>query len=336
MTGPMTAKPPSLETGGFFIKAVLDIGTNSVKLLAAKFENGGTGPGMEILADVAVVSRLGDSAGNGPLTREAMRRTVAVMSELCAEARRLGADDITAVGTQALRTAPNAGEFISMAEVACGVRVTVISGEEEAELSFAAASLFARDNPDREILVFDVGGGSSEVVRGRPGSIICSRSVPVGALSLYKKFFVSDDGTVPYEVLEEAGRYLNGALAASLTRDFDFGNLSSCVGIGGTVTTLAAVCAGGAGRQVGGMTLDTREIDRQIAMYASTDVETRRKIPGLPAERADIILPGACIVRSLMSVSGFGEITVCGHGLRHGVMLRALRQFDFGTTDEPP
>jgi exopolyphosphatase/guanosine-5'-triphosphate,3'-diphosphate pyrophosphatase len=321
----MNTKSPAKETGAFFIKAVLDVGTNSVKLLAAKFENTGANLSMETLADTVIISRLGDgSAETGVLSRKAMERTVAAMSELCAEARRLGANDITTVGTEALRRASNADEFINMAEDACGVRLRVISGEEEAELSFAAA---VNDNPDGNILVFDVGGGSSEVVSGHGGVLVCRRSVPVGALSLYKKFFVSPDGVVSDDVLYEAGRYINKALAeAGVPRDFDFGNVSSCVGIGGTITTLAAVSAGqsGKGQHPGGVTLDKSEICRQIIMYASTDLETRKKVPGLPTERADIILPGACIVRSLMSMSGQDRIIVCRCGLRHGIMLRDM------------
>ncbi|MCL2684693.1 MAG: hypothetical protein FWE55_05565, partial [Synergistaceae bacterium] len=190
----MKTKPPVDETGDFFVKAVLDVGTNSVKLLAAKFGKGGVNSGLETLADIIVVSKLGEgSAETGLLKYEAIERTINAISELCGEARRLGADEITAIGTQALRRAANAGEFIRIAEQKCGVHVRVISGEEEAELSFAAA---AGDNRNDDILVFDVGGGSSEVVWGRGGVIVCSRSVPVGALSLYKKFFVSPAGVV--------------------------------------------------------------------------------------------------------------------------------------------
>ena len=111
------------------------------------------------------------------------------------------------------------------------------------------------------------------------------------------------------------------ALAA---RDFNFEDVSYCVGIGGTITTLAAVslARSGEGAGVEGVTLDVSEIDRQIITYAQTDISTRKKIPGLPVERADVILPGACIVKSFMSMSGSGEIIVCDRGLRHGVMLR--------------
>ena len=319
-------KAPAKETGAFFIKAVMDVGTNSVKLLVAKFENDDANSGMETLADIVAVSRLGEgSAESGALTRESMRRTIAAMGELCAEAGRLGAGGITAVGTQALRTASNAGEFIRMAEAACGVRVRVISGEEEAELSFAAALSAARYNSYDEILVFDVGGGSSEVILGRGGAIAGRRSIPVGALSLYKKFFVPPDGVVTDDVLDEAGRYIDMMFAEAFdSRDFDLDGVSSCVGIGGTITTLSAVSGKRPGES--GASLDMSEIRRQIIMYAQTDIETRKKIHGLPAERADIILPGACIVKSLMDMSGQDKITVCDRGLRHGVMLRARRK----------
>jgi len=322
----MNTKTPVGKTGDFFVKAVIDVGTNSVKLLVAKFGNNHAGSDMETLADIVVVSRLGGgSADNGVLSREAMERTAAVISDLRAEARKLGADNITAVGTHALRTASNAGDFISMAENACGVSVRVISEEEEAELSFEAAISCVGDNFGGEILVLDVGGGSSEIVMGRGGAIMCRRSVPVGALSLFKKIFVTRDGVISDNLLNEAGRHVNAAFNESfIPRDFDFRNVSSCAGIGGTITTLAAVSAARSGEaRVGGMELDISEIERQIIMYASTDMETRKKIPGLPADRADIILPGACIVKSFMRMSSLDKIIACDRGLRHGVMLRA-------------
>ena len=322
----MNMKAPVGKTGDFFVKAVIDVGTNSVKLLAAKFRSNNFNSDMEILADIVIVCRLGEGSGEiGVLTRGAMERTAAAIRQLCAEARRLDAHNIIAVGTQALRKASNAGEFIRLVEDTCGVRIRVVSGEEEAGLSFAAALSAVGDVSHGEILVLDVGGGSSEVVGARGGTIMCRESVPVGALSLYNKFFTSPDGVISDEALNEVGRYIGMMFADTVARDFGFENAPSCVGIGGTITTLAAVSVarGGEGAGVGGLTLEVSEIERQISMYAKADIMTRNKIPGLPAERADIILPGACIVRSFMLMSNLDKIIVCGRGLRHGLMLLA-------------
>jgi exopolyphosphatase/guanosine-5'-triphosphate,3'-diphosphate pyrophosphatase len=306
------------------LKAVIDVGTNSIKLLVARLKNGR----MEIVADFIAVSRLGEgSADTGLLAPEAMERTASAMKSMCGEARRLGADEIISVGTQALRASGNRGEFIDMAESVCGVKIRVISGEEEAELSFRAASSSSGNNADENVLVFDVGGGSCEIILGRVNDIARRASVPVGALSLYRNFFVTPDGAVTGDALNEAESYVSSLCAEmDIWRGFDPGSADICVGVGGTVTTLAAVSLSleSGKSEIDGAVLGSAEISRQIALYASTDIKSRKKIAGLPAERADIILPGACIVRSLMGMARMDELVASSRGLRHGLMEQML------------
>lgn len=315
MTGDATnANAPAVNAGAFFIRAVIDVGTNSTKLLVARFGAGD----MEVLSDVVTVTRLGGGDGDGKLSPAAMERTTTVIGEMCREARRLGAGTIAAVGTQALRSAGNRGDFIRMVEAVCGVVVRVISGEEEAELSFRAASPFT-ETLGRAI-VFDVGGGSSEIILGRAGSMERRASVPVGALSLQKKFFAETGGGVSSRAINDAARHISGELPREF---FDSGPVGRCVGVGGTVITLASVAAfadGRGGAPADGAILSAAELDRQIAMYASMDSVERTRIPGLPRERADIILPGAMIVKSLMNMARRDELAVCGRGLRHGLI----------------
>jgi len=294
-------------------KAVIDVGTNSIKLLVARSDRGF----MSVVADAVTVCRLGEGTDEtGLLSREAMVRSAAVMKEMACEARRLGVADITAVGTQALRGARNRDEFIAMAESACGVKIRVIEGEEEAGLSFrAASSLVDEKSSGGDIIVLDVGGGSSEIVFGGGGTITGRHSVPVGALSLYKKFFETA-GAVSGETITNAGRYAASAFRTSGVGNADITAGSPCFGVGGTVAAVASVMRGSV--------ISADEIDRQIALYASVGVESRKKIPGLPPQRADIILPGACIVRELMKIIPLGEIVFCERGLRHGLMAEML------------
>lgn len=304
-------------------KAVIDVGTNSVKLLVA----GGSADGVTVLRDRTEIARLGEGMSQEGLAAAAMERTAGTIAEMTEEARSLGADEILAVGTQALRTASNASDFLRMVESRCGVRVRVISGEEEAALSFHAARSTFRMGESDCACVLDVGGGSSEVVYGDGRKIEYRRSVPVGALVLHKAFFGDADGRVSRDVLEAAGNRVRSLLCAEgvCGRGAQLRN-GVCVGVGGTITTLGAVMLEldpYDPDRVCGALLTRDEVERQVALYASVSVGERLAIIGMPPKRADIILAGACIVRELLAICG-GTVSISDRGLRYGLMERLL------------
>ncbi|MDR3331637.1 MAG: Ppx/GppA family phosphatase [Synergistaceae bacterium] len=306
------------------VKAVLDVGTNSIKLLVMERTDEET----RILSDWNIVARLGEGyEASGVLDTDAMERTAAAIEEMSREARSLGADEIAAVGTQAMRRARNAPLFIRDVEARCGVSIRAISGDEEAELSYMAAS-DSLECEGRTVLVFDVGGGSSEIVRGLGADIEQRCSLPVGALSLHRMFFGGDGPAAP-DSLSRAGSYARTIIGESGTVAEMRTSLPAdgllCAGTGGTITTLAAVKLGlGAyvPEEISGSTLDKGEIQRQIDLYSSMSVPERARIPGLNPSRADIILPGACIVRELLGFFRSERLTVSDRGLRFGVMKK--------------
>ncbi|MDR2780789.1 MAG: hypothetical protein LBB28_06660, partial [Synergistaceae bacterium] len=231
------ARMDGYETG---IKAVMDVGTNSVKLFVVEFSSGRE----TTLADEVVITRLGEgSEETGELSWTAMERTAGVIGGMARNALALGVREITAVGTQALRTARNAGEFIHFVQSRCGVNIRVISGGEEAEMSFMAAA-GAIPGHIGERLVLDVGGGSSELAYGHPDHLTYRTSVPVGALSLHRKFFreIPGGGPVRSEILNAARQFVMNAAE----NRFSAGQYGAapCVGVGGAVTTLASVFLG--------------------------------------------------------------------------------------------
>jgi exopolyphosphatase/guanosine-5'-triphosphate,3'-diphosphate pyrophosphatase len=249
-----------------------------------------------------------------------MERTASAIEGFVRRALAYGADEIAAVGTQAMRTATNAGEFKIMVKKRCGIDIRTISGDEEAALSFLAVSR----NMPAEIAVFDIGGGSSEAAFGSRGSLSWRRSVPVGALVLYERFFASSQGPYDRDVLDACRAFAASEIRAHMGGVSAPSEGCDCAGVGGTFATLAAV---GAGRRVGGASgrevgvpLPLCEVERQISLYASMNCEHRKNVPGLEAERADIILPGACIAAALMDIFGLGRLAVSERGLRHGVM----------------
>jgi exopolyphosphatase/guanosine-5'-triphosphate,3'-diphosphate pyrophosphatase len=303
------------------VRAVMDVGTNSIKLLVIEFS-----PGKQTtLADSVRITRLGEGAQEtGELSWAAMERTAGVIDGMARGALALGARKITAVGTQAMRTARNAGDFIRFVKSKCGVDIRVISGEEEAETAFLAAA-GAIPGYAGERAVLDVGGGSSELAYGSPERPAYRVSIPAGALSLHGKFFheVPRGGPVGSEVLDETRRFVKDA-----AENCGFAGQRRavpCVGVGGTIVTLASVFLGL--REAGdfradGSVLTAFEIERQIALYASMNTEERKEIRGMISGRADIVLPGACAVSALMDFCGAKKLTVSGRGLRHGLIYK--------------
>ena len=174
------------------------------------------------------------------------------------------------------------------------------------------------DKPSGSLAVFDSGGGSSQFTFGRAGHIDEQFSVDVGAARFTEQFGL--DGPVDEHALTAA----LDAIAADLTRLDGRAVPDAIVGIGGAVTNLTAVKLGLAKYDpdaVRGTLLDRGEIDRQIELYRTSDAEERRQITGLQPKRAEVILAGACIVRTVLAKLGRESFTVSDRGLRHQLIV---------------
>jgi exopolyphosphatase/guanosine-5'-triphosphate,3'-diphosphate pyrophosphatase len=312
------------------INAVIDVGTNSIKLLVADCADGN----LRVLSDRNVITRLGEGyEQSGELDGAAMTRSLDAIADMAGEARSLGARGIMAVGTQALRGSRNSSNFIKSVESACGVSIVTIDGDEEARLSYAGAvGSLGRSELTGGLLVFDVGGGSSEIISGDGLEIKRCRSLQFGALSLHRGFFEDIPAPIPNDARECARSYVRSLLeddaAVSLIREEDGAGSASCVGAGGTITALAAVMMEldpYDPSRTNGSRLEIGEVERQIELYSSMATQARRKIKGLTPKRADIILAGACIVGELMEFFGAKNITVSNCGLRYGAMEKFFR-----------
>jgi exopolyphosphatase / guanosine-5'-triphosphate,3'-diphosphate pyrophosphatase len=294
--------------------AVIDVGTNSTKFTLGRRDEDGT-PTIEV--DTAVVTRLGeDLAATGELARASMDRTVDAIVELVDEARRDGPLDIVAVGTAGLRQASNRDELVAAVHSRCGVVVEVISGREEARLAYLAAVSSLSLTGDR-LLVFDSGGGSSQFTFGSVDRIEDQFSVDVGAARFAERFGLAD--AVPRERVEATLDAIAAELAALTNRP----RPDTVVAIGGTSTNLAAVKHGLHHYDpdvVHATLLDVGEVDRQIEVFRTRSAEERRAIAGLQPARAEVILAGACVVRTILTLTGQDALTVSDRGLRHGVI----------------
>jgi exopolyphosphatase/guanosine-5'-triphosphate,3'-diphosphate pyrophosphatase len=294
--------------------AVIDAGTNSIKFHIGERDRDGR---WRTVVDRAELTRLGEGlAKQGRIIDAALERTVAAIAGMVDEAKRHGVRAMAGVGTAGLRIAANGGEVVAAIRRRTGVQIDVISGDEEGRLAYLAARA-GLGSIHGTLVVFDTGGGSSQFTFGRDARVDERFSVEVGAVKYTERFEL--DGAVSPEVLQLA----LAAIAADLARIDGRTPPDTLVAMGGAVTNLTAVkhrLATYDPTVVQGTVLDRAEIDRQIELYRSRDAQARRAIVGLQPKRAEVILAGACIIRTVMEKLGKETLTVSDRGLRHGVL----------------
>lgn len=301
------------------VKAVIDVGTNSIKFHAARKKADGS---LETVLDQNDIARLGEGLREtGLIAPEALERNALSVAAFAEKARELGAVP-EIVGTMALRTARNADAFVKRVKELTGLDLRVIPGEEEARLSYLAVlSGLPLDGGD--LVTFDTGGGSTEFVYGRGAEMLRKFSVPLGAVRITEEFFV-DDPVRPGSVdaaMEE--------IRKSLTGGGVLGSPEVIVGMGGTVTSLASVKFKMETYDpdvVQGSVLTLTELKEMAAMFASMTLEERKGVTGLQPKRADVILAGTCIVCAILDLLGASSFTVSDRGLRHGLAYELFRK----------
>jgi exopolyphosphatase / guanosine-5'-triphosphate,3'-diphosphate pyrophosphatase len=309
------AQRPTPPPGRF---ASVDVGTNTVKMLVADLSADGATPVFE----QGVTVRLGEGMqASGMRIREAaMRRALDALAEFTAQAQALGVQDTAAVGTAALRDAVNREEFLHRAEERCGLQIAVIPGEEEARLSYLAVRRDRRWRHSSHLLVIDIGGGSTEIIQGEPGTdrIAARTSVNLGAVKLTESLLRSDPPAITQLAAAQqqaAEQFAKVALTPSEAK-------ARIIGVGGTFTTLGAIDLGGKvdAETLHGHVLTLESVEEQIARFAARTIEERKMIPGLDPARADIILGGAILLSQALARLGSPAVEVSTRGLRWGVL----------------
>ena len=302
-------------------KAIIDVGTNSIKFCLAEETGNGS---YNVLKDANDIARLGEGLKEtGLIGPEPLERNAQSVANFAAEAKAAGADEVVAVGTMALRTAKNAAAFITRVKELCGVELKVLSGEEEAQNSYVAVMSGIPGAADADLVTMDTGGGSTEFVFGTAGKIVRKFSLNVGAVRFTEKY-LSQMPVAP-EKLAEA----QAEIKKELSEGGVSGPVKFLVGMGGTVTSMASVKHKMAKYDpdvIQGSKLTLDDINAQIADYAAKTLDQRREIVGLQPKRADVILAGACIVSAVMELTGVSELTVSDRGLRHGLMYELFKK----------
>jgi exopolyphosphatase / guanosine-5'-triphosphate,3'-diphosphate pyrophosphatase len=298
--------------------AVIDLGTNTVRLLVAEAE---AGPVWRAVHAEQRVTRLGEGLEpHGALGSEPMARTSRAVKAYVASARRHGAVSIRVVATSAVRDARNGGQFARDLAAATGTIVDVVSGEDEARLTLRGLRRGLR-LPSGRMLAFDIGGGSTEYVLARDGVLESAVSLRLGVVALAERF------TFPERV--EPSRYealvddVRGRLAREIPAGLTASPIDVLVGTAGTVTTLAALDLGLSAydpERVHGHRLTRGAVETQRTRLAALTVAQRGAVPCLEPGRADLIVPGIAIVMATFERWCLDGMVVSEYGLREGMM----------------
>jgi exopolyphosphatase/guanosine-5'-triphosphate,3'-diphosphate pyrophosphatase len=305
------------------VYAAIDIGTNSIRLAVVRVEEGQR---LTTLAVHREVVRLGEGEfETSRMTHEAMQRGALVCAKFAEVARGFGAKEIVAFATSATREAENREEFIDLVREKADIEVRVISGPEEARLIWLGVSS-GIELGDRQAVLMDIGGGSTEVIVGNAQGYKMLESLKLGSIRLSNRFF-DFEGPVSAEAFKRVQDYVQG-VASQVTRRVRAQGFDFALGSAGTITTLADIVA----RRLGegpvsaqrNVTCRLSDLRDAVQMLCKLPLEERRKVPGMDANRADIILGGAAIILTLMEQFGADKLTLSDRGLRDGILLDHL------------
>jgi exopolyphosphatase / guanosine-5'-triphosphate,3'-diphosphate pyrophosphatase len=299
--------------------ATIDIGTNTALLLVARLLPDGS---LTLVEERAEITRLGRGIGtgsSGALGTDGIARTLAALQEFATAAHRHRAT-IAAIGTEALRRAPNAAEFLDPAAEILGTPIGVIDGAREAALTFNAVADAFPAALEGALTVIDIGGGSTEIVIAAGGKVMFNVSLPLGSVRLTERF-VHHDPPRPDEIIAITAAVDAALAAVPFARPG--ATATTLVGVAGTVTSLAAMAESLVSydpARVHGYRLSQEALAEQIARLRVGTQAARERIIGLDPRRADVILAGALILQRIAAAAGVSEILVSDRGIRWGLM----------------
>ena len=294
---------------------VVDVGSNSVNLLLSEGVSE-SGPEGERFTTVTGLRRR--AAPDGTIAEDALAR---LDDCLAGYAERLAAfrpARVVAVGTSAVRDAPNADRVGEVVTRRLGTPLRVLSGHEEATLAFAGARLAAED--DAPVMLVDVGGGSTELVRGGPAGPEAAVSLQLGTVRHTERYLCDDPPTA-----EQLAALRAEARAMAVSALEAIGGPAEAIGAAGTITTLAAIDLGGYHRErIHRHRLSLARIEDLGARLAAMTLAERRSVPGLEPARAGVIVAGALIVAAVLDAAALEGLMVSERNLLDGVALEGV------------
>lgn len=307
-----------MSAGGAVRVAAIDCGTNSLRLLVADVDTGnGTLTDLDRRMEIV---RLGQGVdATGRLAPDALARTLRALTGYATLIERAGATGVRMVATSATRDAANAGEFVRGVRGILGTDPEVITGEEEAQLSFTGATAGLPGGQGAPYLVADIGGGSTEFVLGDSGVVTAAVSVDIGCVRMTERHLRSDPPT--------------GTQAAAAAADIDAAleivaakvpvtQARTLVGLAGSVTTVAALALGLPGydaARIHHSRISASAVHEQAAALLRQTHAERAALPVMHPGRVDVIAGGAMVLDRIMSRFGCPEVLVSEHDILDGI-----------------
>lgn len=296
------------------IQAAIDVGSNSVRmLLQSANKNISFTPKY-----FRQVTRLaGNFNSESGLAQQSMARTLDALTQFAEILRQYKVEKVKAVGTAALRQAVNASVFIGMAQKQTGLSIEIIDGETEASLSCRGIMSVLHPQPERALL-FDVGGGSTEIILLNDSKVCFQKSFPLGAVRLF------EDHPDSVQYTEEIQRILTPFVEASIWHQWQQEAIPiELIGTAGTVTTLAALkleMEEYDGSLVNNLVLAKVWLEKLSHLLTSLSLKKRAELPGMEEGRADVIVAGTQIVIRLLDIVGSDSLRVVDAGLLEGLL----------------
>jgi len=304
--------------------ATIDVGSNSILLLIATITADGR---IRPLIEKAEITRLSEKMNDsGLLSEEAMERALKVLRKYTDLCHRNQVDRIVCVGTEAMRRAKNAQDFVQRVAELCGFKLEIISGTKEAELAYLSAMLDFGEQYSH-LVVLDIGGGSTELIwqteQNGNTAKLQTLSMKMGSVRLTEEFLKSDpvvqsEYAALRQHIDEKLRHHLSTLQAPKPP-------LTLVGLAGTVTTLSAIdqrLAPYDSEKIQGARLSQNSLKEIIRKLKERGLEERKQMTGMEPKRADVLLAGATILDCAMTHLGVDELVVSDRGIRYGLFYQ--------------
>ncbi len=295
------------------IHAVIDVGSNSIRMSVYQCENGSISPMIDKKETVGLAGYIED----GVLTEEGMYRAADTIGAFIRVLHKFGIQNISVFATASLRNAVNQEEAVRFIEERTGFKVAVISGEEEARLDFIGATQFLSV---KDGILVDIGGGSTEVVLFANGQISNLTSIPMGSLNMYTKF--SSGVTLQNDERKLMRQEILNNLSTLYWAPAE--PVQTLVGVGGTARAFKKIC-----HELYKVPRDVQRLDAGylgmlVKIFKKGDVNLCRKIYKIAPERMLTIQPGLTILNELAKRFGVSEVVVSRYGVREGYLIERV------------
>jgi len=304
--------------------AVIDIGTNSIHMVLAEI---GKDFSYKIVDRIKEMARLGDGTFTSHrLSEQAMERGLTVLKRFTMLAQNKGFDTILPVATSAVREAKNGGDFLKLVRKEIGLRIRVITGEEEARLIYLGVR-HSMDLSEAPAMIVDIGGGSVELMACSQKRLKFVRSLKLGAIRLKDQYLRSDPPEKKtVQRLEQAvSQVLKKGLAQK--KAMNFGRLVATSGMAGNLAEIIYLARTGRPlSQIDMATIELSEIKEVEQLLKTKDAQGRSKIPGLDPRRVDTLYPGVVVLRALMEQLGMKMVRISDKAIREGVIYDFIHE----------